>query len=271
MDKKYYSYPKDRFNEGRIPTACLADSQAVFRAIADEMVDAIKENNSKGEPTVFIVPVGPVGQYPWFIERIIKEGISLKDVWMINMDEYLADEQTYIARDDKLSFRGFMDREVYSKLPEELNVPEAQRIFPDPADPDAITRLIQRLGKVDICFGGIGINGHLAFNEAEEVSAKEFATRTTRVLRISRETRCANAIGDLNGAIDAMPQYAVTIGMKEILSARKVRLGVFRPWHRAVIRQALFDEPSGHFPVTLLQDHPDSLVYVNDVAAEVAF
>ena len=63
----------------------------------------------------------------------------------------------------------------------------------------------------------------------------------------------------------------VAFRMKEILSARKIRLGVFRPWHRAVVRRALFDSPSGSFPVTLIQNHPDSLIYVNDVAAGIAF
>ena len=115
--------------------------------------------------------------------------------------------------DDRLSFRGFMERTVYGQLPESLNIPEHQRVFPHPARPQAVHELIEELGKVDICFGGIGINGHLAFNEAEEVSAAEFAGRETRIIEISRETRVANAIGDLNGAIDAMPRYAVTVGM----------------------------------------------------------
>ena len=67
-------------------------------------------------------------------------------------------------------------------------------------------------------FGGIGINGHLAFNESQdELTPEEFAALHTRVLAISRETRTANAIGDLSGAIDAMPKKAVTIGMAEIL------------------------------------------------------
>ena len=132
-------------------------------------------------------------------------------------------------------------------------------------------RKIQELGGVDICFGGIGINGHLAFNEAEEVSAEEFAGRETRVLANSRETRCANAIGDLNGAIDAMPVYAITIGIKEILASRKVVLGVFRTWHRAVVRQAIFDTPSGHFPVTLLQNHKDAVILANNIASAKAF
>ncbi|MEI3183296.1 MAG: hypothetical protein V8S98_08175 [Lachnospiraceae bacterium] len=55
---------------------------------------------------------------------------------------------------------------------------------------------------MDICFGGIGINGHVAFNEAsDEITPDEFLAQHTRVLEISRETRVANSIGDLNGAV----------------------------------------------------------------------
>ena len=151
-------------------------------------------------------------------------------------------------------------------------MPPAQRIFPDPADCGRIHRLIEELGGVDICFGGIGINGHLAFNEAEDdLPAEEFAKLPTRVLDISQETRTANAIGDRNGAIDAMPRRAVTIGICEIFAARKVRLGVFRDWHRAVIRQAAYGQVSGHFPATLLQEHADALIIANQNAARQPF
>ena len=105
----------------------------------------------------------------------------------------------------------------------------------------------------------------------DELTPEEFAALHTRVLKISRETRVANAIGDLNGAIDAMPQKCVTIGMAEILSARKLRLGVFRDWHRAVVRQAAYGEVSAHFPATLLQRHPDAMIYVNANAAQQPF
>ena len=267
----YYSAGREELLRGKIPVKTLGDSGEVFYELALEMVEAIEENNRKGEKTVFIVPVGPVGQYPIFVRLVNERKLSLKNCVFINMDEYLTSDRKWIDPSDKLSFRGFMERNVYSRIPEALNVPQDARIFPDPDDTGKIGRVIDELGKVDIAFGGIGINGHLAFNEAEKVSADEFATRETRVIKMSRETRTANAIGDLNGAIDAMPEYAVTIGMKEILSARKVRLGVFRPWHRSVIRQAIFSEPSGHFPVTLLQNHPDAMIISNNVASEPAF
>lgn len=271
MDTMYFRFPKERFNEGRIPVKCLGDSGEVFMEMALEMVNCVEDNNRKNEKSVFIVPVGPFGQYPIFCRLVRERKLSLRNTWFINMDEYLTDDKEWIETDSKLSFHAFMERNVYGKLPEEYNIPSGHRIFPDPKDPGRIMRVIKELGKVDICFGGIGINGHIAFNEAEDVSAEEFGSRETRVLAISRETRVANAIGDLNGAIDAMPRYAVTIGMKEILMAGKIRLGVFRAWHRAVVRQAIFDNPSGHFPVSILQTHPDAMILANNVACDVAY
>lgn len=262
---------EDLAANSHIPIVTLGDAGEVFYEMALDMINHIKANNEAGKETVFICPVGPVGQYPIFVRLVNEQKVSLKKVWFFNMDEYLTDDKEYIDMASPLSFRGFMEREVYSQIPEELNVPPCQRFFPDPKDPGLVGRKIQELGGVDICFGGIGINGHLAFNEAEEVSAEEFAERETRVLAISRETRCANAIGDLNGAIDAMPVYAITIGIKEILASRKVVLGVFRTWHRAVVRQAIFDTPSGHFPVTLLQNHKDAVILANNIASAKAF
>jgi len=252
----------------RIPLKKLGDSGEVFYELALEMIAEIEKNNAQNRRTVFICPVGPVGQYPIFVRMVNERRVSLKNVWFINMDEYLDKDGEWIDESSKLSFHGFMNRNVYTRIDPDLVMPENQRIFPDPHNVGYIPALIEELGGVDIAFGGIGINGHLAFNESQdELTPDEFAALKTRVLPISRETRVANAIGDLNGAIDAMPTHCVTIGMHEILSARKVRLGVFRDWHRSVIRQAAYGEVSAHFPVTLLQRHPDACIYVNANAA----
>ncbi len=272
MNNYYQISAKDLGNGAKIPLWKLGDSGEVFYEMALEMVSTIKENNAAGKHTVFICPVGPVGQYPIFVRLVNQDRVDLKNCWFINMDEYLNDDETYIDFNSPLSFHGFMNRTVYSQIAPELVMPEEQRIFPDPKDPDHIARVIEQLGGVDIAFGGIGINGHLAFNEArDDLSAEEFAQLHTRVLEISRETRTANAIGDLNGAIDAMPRKCITIGMAEILAARKIRLGVFRDWHRSVVRQAAYGEVSAHFPATLLQNHKDARIYVNANAAQQPF
>ena len=265
----YFKIPASELGKGsKIPVYPLGDSGEVFYELALEMVNTIKAHNAAGEKTVFICPVGPVGQYPVFVRLVNRDRISLKDCWFINMDEYLNDDGTYIDIDSPLSFRGFMRDNVYTKIDPELLMPESQRVFPDPADPGKVDRLIEELGGVDVAFGGIGINGHLAFNEAQpELSPEEFAALGTRTLTLTPETKTANAIGDRGGAIIAMPNKAVTIGIKQILGARRVRLGVFRDWHRGVVRQAAYGEVSAAFPVTLLQNHPDAAIFANSTAS----
>lgn len=268
---EYYYYDKEQLLQSpKIPLVVMEDNATVFKAIAEEMVSEIKRKNALGEKTVFICPVGPVGQYPFFVEMVNAENISLKDVWFINMDEYLTDDKQWIPKEHRLSFRGFMDRAVYTKIKPELVMPEEQRVFPDPNKLDYIPKLIEELGGVDICFGGIGINGHVAFNEAsDELGPDEFLQLQTRVLEIAKETRAVNSIGDLNGALDDMPHYCITIGINEISHARKIRLGCFRDWHRSVVRHAAYGERSAHFPVTLLQGHPDINIRFTEFVANL--
>ena len=146
----YFQIPAQELGkESKIPVIPLGDSGEVFYELAMEMVTAIREHNARGEKTVFICPVGPVGQYPIFVRLVNRERLSLKSCWFINMDEYLNDDDTYIGKDSPLSFRGFMERTVYSKIDAELLMPPEQRVFPDPADPGKVDRLIEELGGVD--------------------------------------------------------------------------------------------------------------------------
>jgi glucosamine-6-phosphate deaminase len=267
--KNYFNLePNELFSNNKVPYECFEDSETVFSKMATEMIECIEENNKKNCPTVLIVPVGPVGQYPYFVDLVNKKKLSLKNCYFLNMDEYLDDNKQYIPKANKLSFRGFMENNVYNKIQKDLTVPVNQRFFPDPSNPESLQNVIDKVGKVDIAFGGIGINGHIAFNEAEDdVPVEEFSKRETRVIKISCETRVANAIGDLNGAIDAMPRYAATIGMRQILSAKKIRLCLFREWQQAVLRQTLFGKVESHFPATILQNHPDVKIYSNKIVS----
>lgn len=267
---EYYTYTKEELlNKGaKLPVIVMEDNAAVFQSMAEEMTEEIKKNNAAGKKTVFICPVGPVGQYPYFVEMVNQEKISLKNVWFINMDEYLDDDKKWVPETHPLSFRGFMNRTVYSQIDPELVMPEEQRVFPDPENVEYIPQLIEKLGGVDICFGGIGINGHVAFNEADaSLSNEEFLAQKTRVLDITKETRTANAIGDFNGALEDMPKYCVTIGIYEIAHARKIRLGCFRNWHRAVVRRTAYGEATSDFPVSLLTNHQDINLKITEFVA----
>lgn len=252
----------------RIPLKVLSSLDATFQSMANDMVDTIIERNTAGKQTVFIVPVGPVGQYPYFIKRVNEERVSLKNVWFFNMDEYLNEDDCYIDFDSHLSFRGFMQREVYQKIDKDLVMDSSQQIFPDPKNPEALTEMLQNLGGADVCYGGLGINGHVAFNEPADLTVDEFKNLKTRVADIALDTQIANAIGSLNGALDAMPKRSVTIGFNEIYTSKAIRLYCFRDWHRAVVRHAAHGPISSRFPVTILQQHPDCRITMSENVAQ---
>lgn len=92
---------------------------------------------------------------------------------------------------------GGMDRIFYGLVDPELLMPEEQRIFPEPGNEGRIWETIQKLGKLDMCWGGVGITGHIAFNEPPEpgevCTDEEFLQRPTRVLKLARETKTINA------------------------------------------------------------------------------
>ena len=107
----YYHISAQELGQGaKLPILKLGDSGEVFYEMALEMVSTIRANNAAGKHTVFICPVGPVGQYPIFVRLVNREKLSLKNCWFINMDEYLTDDGQWIDQNDPLSFRGFMAR-----------------------------------------------------------------------------------------------------------------------------------------------------------------
>ena len=133
---------------------------------------------------------------------------------------------------------------------------------------------IEAAGGIDTCYGGIGIHGHVAFNEAplsrwHEVSAAEFKASRTRLLPLAEETVVMNGSRAVAGYLQALPPMAVTLGMAAILGARRIRLYCQGgTWQRAILRIARFGSPRPEryggedvrYPVTLLRSHPDFAV-----------
>src|SRR5262245_28534620 len=181
------------------------------RLILNEIIAA----RNSGRPATLIVPVGPVDQFPLLARLINDQRLVCRDLVLINMDEYLDDDGQWVALDHPLSFRGFMNRKFYDLLDPALAPHAENRVFPDPLDLAAIPRLIAARGGVDACFGGIGINGHLAFNEppepGESQTVKQFAALPTRVLNLARETRTINCV-TVGGDVTIIPRRAVTVG-----------------------------------------------------------
>lgn len=236
--------------------------------MALDMLGVINENNNAGKKTVFIVPVGPTKQYPILAAMVNKLNISLKNVWFFNMDEYLTSPDTAISPQHFLSFHKRMNDEFYSLVREDLIMPASQRLFPVPGKEKEYDALLESLGGADVCYGGVGINGHIAFNEATEqddpTTAEEFAARGTRVLPITRETIAINGAAYMRGDIAAMPKWCITIGMKQILMSKRVYLSLGAAWHPGILKRILTEEPTPHIPATLLQKHGNVMFCTNE-------
>src|SRR5215831_4963779 len=245
-----------------------------MRSIAEDLADAILAEIQAGERSgrgaTLIIPVGPVDQFPLLAERINTQRVACRNTVLINMDEYLTDEDEWIPEDHPLSFRGYMERSFYSLLDPALVPLKENRVFPHPESPGAIAELVSARGGVDVCFGGIGINGHLAFNEPPEpdetLSVERFAALPTRILSLSRETRTINSV-TVGGEINIIPKRAITVGMKEILASRRLRFYCNRPWQSAVLRRALHGPVTPACPASFLRLHPDAVVTVADYVA----
>jgi glucosamine-6-phosphate deaminase len=248
------------------------DMADVAQHMAQGMWQVIADAQAAGRDATLIVPVGPVDQFPLLARLINERRTDCREVVFLNMDEYLTDDDRWIDRGHPLSFRAYMDRCFYALLDPELAPRPEYRVFPDPQDPAAVGRQIARRGGVDACFGGIGINGHIAFNEppepGESCTVEEFAALPTRVLSLSRETRTINAV-TVGGEVAVIPRRAVTVGMREILAARRVRLYANRPWQRAVVRRLLHGPITPACPASLVRGHPDAELTLADYVAEL--
>jgi glucosamine-6-phosphate deaminase len=252
------------------------DRRGVHEAMARSMVERIAKNNEAGRITTFIVPVGPTEQYPIAAEISNREQVSWKNVWTFNMDEYLDWEGRPIPEDHPMSFQGAMKRELFDRLDPELRIPEGQRWFPDPFDPDAIDIKIEEVTEgqgVDVCYGGIGEHGHIAFDEAPDLlthyahlTPNEFKRSKTRPLMLNPET----LVRALRSPLYTLcPPGAVTLGMKVILGAKRIELAT----SGVIARIAAMHPPTMDYPVTFIQEHADPKetvkLYVSKPAQDV--
>ncbi|MDD3833349.1 MAG: glucosamine-6-phosphate isomerase [Oscillospiraceae bacterium] len=266
MKHIYKCGPDEFLKNAKLPTRVLNSEQDMYEEIANIMVDTIIKNGERR--TVFICPVGPIAQYPIFVKMVNKEKISLKNVWFFNMDEYLDDDDAFISTGNLLSFRTTMEKLVYSKINSELIMPAEQRVFPIPGRGKECDKLLDDLGGADCCLTGVGINGHIAFNEPpsvnDDITDEEFAKTDSRCLNIATETIVNNGSRKIGGALDIFPKRCVTLGMRQILNSKNLKIYLYCDWQWGIMRKLSLEPPSRFTPASFLQLHPNSEMVITN-------
>jgi glucosamine-6-phosphate deaminase len=250
----------------------VANCDELNRKIAREAVDLIKAASARNQRTLIIVPVGPL-DYTYWARLLNEENVSCAGLTTMGMDEYLDAGDSAIARNHPLSFHGYVQRTLVAPLKPKLRPDPANVRFPDPREPEGATALIESFGGADMCYGGMGITGHFAFNDpaepGEAVTDDEVRHSRTRLLTINRESATQMAMGGVNGNWDILPRRAVTLGMHELLLSKRIHLTFMRSWHAGVLRRALFGPVTGRCPGSFVQEHPNVDVTITRLAAKV--
>jgi glucosamine-6-phosphate deaminase len=274
--------PKHLFEWCRIPAEALENHpdakvkikivdtpDDVHRWAAHDMVDEVKANNAVGRPTRWILPCGPTKQYKYFIDRVNEERISLRNVHVFHMDDFLDWESRHLPLDHPFCYQGWMLRNFYAPIDPELAIPEAQRHFPSIHDIDGVSQAIEAVGGVDTTYGGVGYRGHIAYNEPPHspwysVTPEQYRNSKTRVLHLNDDTLIAVSQRTVGGLSHAVPPMAITMGMKDLLAAKRVRLmSDTGPWKRTVVRVLLFGPVTTEYAVTFVQEHGDALIVID--------
>jgi glucosamine-6-phosphate deaminase len=254
------------------PCEVVADHAALSARAARMIADVILAHNAQGCETSLILPVGPLDYTP-LVALCNQERIKLDRLFIYMMDEFILPDGSPVDPSHPLSFQGFMQQAFLQRLDPSLGFTKEQLVFPLPDACDKVSARILGMGGVDLCFCGIGISGHLAFNDPPEPGEGKdldwVRNCTARAVTLSPVSLSQIVMGGTHGVWEVIPRQAVTLGMKEILASKTICLLGMRAWHAGLVRRALFGPVSAGFPASLLQEHARVEVLLTPLAAEL--
>ena len=243
----------------------------VYEFLAEEMVGEFQKAAEGNEIVSFIMPVGPTQPYRIMAEKINYRNLNLKNVRFFFMDEYCDDNDRLIPETHPLSFRGQIGPLLFHRIRPELLMPPEQIIFPSPENIAALPRMIEEAGGIEVCYGGIGIHGHVAFNEPEP----GVRDSDPRILSINEFTRTIDATRHkgVGGNLENFPRRAITLGMKQCLGARRMLLMTRNEsqeffWANTILRISALGQPGDDYPVTHARYHKNLLIVTDKGTAQ---
>jgi glucosamine-6-phosphate deaminase len=211
------------------------------------------------KPFVLGLPTGssPLGVYKELI-NLNKAGlVSFKHVITFNMDEYVG-----IPKEHPESYHSFMWNNFFSHidiLPENTNILNGNAIDLE-AECAGYEARIQKAGGIDLFLGGIGADGHLAFNEP----GSSLASRT-RIKSLTTDTIIANS-RFFGGDVNQVPKTALTVGIATVMDAKEVLIIVNGHNKARALQQAVEGSINQMWTITALQNHPKGVIVCDEAA-----
>ncbi|NLK63693.1 MAG: glucosamine-6-phosphate deaminase [Tissierellia bacterium] len=223
---------------------------------ADYLINTVKTKND----AILGLPTGstPIGMYKAIINQY-KDKISFKNVRTFNLDEYVG-----LDRRNKNSYRYFMDENLFSHIDikeDNIHIPDgvAQDLKQECRDYE---ELLKTTGQMDIMYLGIGHNGHIGFNEPGD-----YFEPFTHIVKLTEDTIEANKRFFAN--LDSVPKTAITMGIKTIMSAKKIILLASGSSKAEAISKTVKGKITPRVPASILQLHDDVTLIIDKEASKL--
>jgi glucosamine-6-phosphate deaminase len=277
------SISRDRLTEHANPEfriSIVDGRRSFYERFANDLVDRIRAARDDGRQFVAILPVGPMPQYDIAARLINEEQLSLGHVHTFNMDEYANEDGITAPPSWPGSFQRAMQEHFFSRLDERLRPPDAQIHFPTADAIGDYSSRLQALGGADVCYGGIGWSGHIAFWEPHlgaeyEGDLDAYRRAGARLVDLHPMTIMQNALHSFGGDWSWVPPKANTVGPGDIMGARHRSfwldgdLGGGVSWQRFIARLVAHGPVNEFVPGSLLQTAPTDYTILGNVADDV--
>ena len=262
-DKILYQFPGafEEYRFEKLHNVTVDSSLTGSLAVADEIAALIRDKQAKGLPCVLGLATGssPISVYNQLIKLHKEEGLSFKNVITFNLDEYYG-----LEPNDINSYHFFMHENLFDHIDvtaENINIPSG--IIEQSQVRDyckGYEKKIDDLGGLDFQLLGIGRTGHVGFNEpGSNINSQ------TRLVTLDHLTRY-DAAGAFYG-IENVPSKAITMGIKTILSAKRIVLLAWGINKSEIIKKAVEGALTPNIPTAYLQKHDNTTLVLDHQAA----
>ncbi len=201
----------------------------------------------------------PVGVYEQLIDWYNKQDIDFSKCKTVNLDEYYG-----LAKENEQSYFYFMNDKFFKHINinyDNIHIPNGLNTNED-EECEKYNKIIKDLGGIDLQLLGIGANGHIAFNEPGEAFEKE-----THCVDLKQETINSNKKFFKSG--EEVPKKAYTLGIKNIMNAKKILLIATGQAKAEILYKALCGPVTPKVPASILQLHNDVTIVADKAALQV--
>lgn len=232
------------------------DYNSLSQWAAEHIIKRIHQANGK---IVLGLPTGssPLGVYKYLIDAYKAGKVSFKNVTTFNMDEYVN-----LPKEHPESYHSFMWNNFFSHIdikPENVNIldgnaPDLQK------ECETYEQKIKQAGGIDLFLGGVGVDGHIAFNEPGSS-----LTSRTRLKTLTTETRQINS-RFFGGDISQVPTQSLTVGVGTVMDAKEVVIIINGANKARALAQAVEGAVNQMWTITALQMHPAAIIVCDEEA-----